>query len=182
MIYLIGVDHRIQHDGHGSANNDQRLLFSSYLEQEIARLNIQVLAEEFSDYAVRYSVASNSIVRELSYRLGLQHIFCDPDLKERDALDIPREKEMLQTLGINSLRRTDEDDLKLKKEKEKYFSIREEFWFERITEVVGKNVLMIIGAEHINTFPLVLEKYGCEYQILNRNWCFDNRSNLASKK
>lgn len=179
MIYLIGVDHRIQHDGHGSANDDQRSLFSAYIEEEVLRLKIKVLAEEFSDYAVRSSVASNSTVREISYRLGLQHIFCDPDLKERDALAIPREKEMLEVLGINSLKRTKDDDLKLKKEKEKYFPAREEFWFERISEVIDQNILIIIGAEHVNTFPWVLEKYGCEYEILNNNWCFENRSKLA---
>lgn len=178
MIYIIGVDHKIQSDGIGQANEQQCSLFSLYLEEIIKIFNIDIIVEESNEDALNMSMAKNCVARNIADKLKLKHIFCEPTMRERRELGIPKESEICDMLDLNSIFLSREDIKKLDEKKKDYFPVRENFWFEQIVDFRDKDMLMIIGAEHTNSFPKVLEKYNCDYKILNNNWCLENEERL----
>lgn len=182
MIYIIGVDHKIQNDGPYQANEAQLLLFSTYLEKMIKKFNIEVIVEESNEDVLSISMAKNCIARNIANKLKLKHVFCEPTMRERRELGVPKEPEICDMLGLNSIALNKEDIKKLNEKKKDYFPIRENFWFEQIVDFRDKKMLMIIGAEHTNSFPKILEKYNCDYKILNKNWCFENEDILNNLK
>lgn len=174
MICIIGVNHKIQHDGFGSANKSQRLLFSSYLEKIINTLNIEIVVEEFNKDSINKSGAKNCVVRNVAYKFKLKHIFCEPSIQERCKLGILSSREMCDELGIKSVGLNQGDVARLDEKMKEYFFIREKYWFEKIVDFKDQKILMVIGATHITSFIQLLETNHCDYKILNKNWCFEN--------
>lgn len=181
MIYIIGVDHKIQNDGLGQANEVQLSLFSAYLEETIKNLNIEIVVEESNEDALSRSMDKNCVARNVAHKFKLNHIFCEPTMRERRKLNIPKDREICDMLGLG-IALSKEDVKKLDEKKKDYFPARENFWFEQIVDFRDKEMLMIIGAEHTNSFPKILEKHNCNYKIINKNWCFENETILNSLK
>lgn len=178
MIYIIGVDHKIQHGGYGQANEAQRLLFYKYLEETVKKLDIRIIAEESNEEVLSMAMVKNCVARDISNKFKIQHIFCEPTKCERRELGIPNENKICELLGIDILRLSREDKGKIKEKYEEYFPIREKFWFEQISNYRRQKILMIIGSGHTSSFPEILRKNDCDYKIVNVNWCYEMRSVL----
>ncbi len=85
MIFLIGVDHQIQHnvwDGNKAGRED----LINYLINQSKLLKITLIAEEFSEQAL--GSGTQITAQEAAKILGIEHRLCDPDLKERITLNI----------------------------------------------------------------------------------------------
>ena len=136
-IFLVGVDHIIQHEGfmfaqkRGAIDN-----FTAYLAQQIQERGITFVGEEFSEFLLHGNNVSISTVQAVAQDLHVEHRFCDPSPEER------------QTLGI-------EDD-----------DQREEYWLQRINDRLDRNMLFVCGDSHVGTFQSRLEAIGAQVEIL----------------
>jgi len=141
MIYLVGVDHVIQHGGFlWPAKVAAIKEFSQYLETMVAEKRISVIAEEFSHDALSMSCATISTAQTLADRVGAAHLFCDPGKSEREEHKI-----------------TTKDQ-------------REEFWLQRLTGLLNENILFLCGECHLETFQEKLHGHGVPAEILSRGW------------
>lgn len=141
MIYLIGVDHVIQHDGClWPAKVAAIKEFSQYLETMIAEKKISIIAEEFSHDALSMSCATISTAHAVANLVGAVHKFCDPDKREREDHNI-----------------TTKDQ-------------REEFWLQGLVGLFNKNILFLCGDCHLETFQEKLHGHGVPAEILSRGW------------
>ncbi len=140
MVYLLGVDHQVQHNGppmtpdRDHATHD----FCMFLKSQAKDLNISMLAEEFSEDALRISKAHVAIVKDVAHSLGLKHLFCDPTRRER------------VELGINN-------DL----------DRREQFWLSRLEHHCNsETILLVCGAGHLESFREKLQDKGVKAKVL----------------
>jgi len=156
-IRLIGLNHGYQLRGYDGADwsaFEQYLL--SYSESE----GIDLIAEELSNEAVRKWMAADSVARHVARRLGVRHLFCDPESGQRRALGIRSLDEIAAELGPLDLEA---------KEKEAWL-IRERFWLERLREVPFNACVFILGSQHVESFELLLRSEGWEATVVEKNW------------
>lgn len=191
MIYLIGVNHIVQHNGNGS-NPDVNAEFSEFLKDNIIQLGITFCAEEFNEEALEMSNASESTLLRIARELQIEHRYCDPDSTERRKLGIPIrsdvEKDIKKRLnlppdcclGVEKLRESAHrqqvrDELQnyevyCEDNKDYLFGLREEFWFNKIQDKIKENILFVCGYEHIYRFKNLLQRNGCNSEIIINNW------------
>ena len=83
MIYLIGVDHIVQHINKEASAEKARLVaeFTHHLKEAAKSLRVVLLAEEFSTEALAKNSATSSTAQKVSRELKIQHRFCDPIYK-----------------------------------------------------------------------------------------------------
>ncbi len=155
MIYLIGVNHGVQYQTEKNDPAQAKIIlkFKNYLDQKIQELKICVLAEEMSQYALEKNHATKHIVKEISHKNQIEHLMCDPSPSERKKLGI--------TSALVSV---------LDKEAKKYFPQREQFWLDKISNKLLKNVIFICGNQHISTFSILLKHNGVNIKVLSENW------------
>lgn len=79
MIYLLGVDHQVQHARHAQIT----MIFSFYLSKKIKELNVALIAEEWSVDSSRISNVKTTVPEDLAVKHNLAHLYCDPTDKER---------------------------------------------------------------------------------------------------
>lgn len=141
-VFLIGVDHRIQWlpKQFGSEWHNELKLFADYLHRECLQKKAGLIAEEFSDEALSRSNAENSIARIVSDRLGVQHMFCDPDSLQCASHRISTHSE------------------------------REEYWLTRLLSAKQQVVLFICGDTHTKPFLDLLKSRGHDASILSSGW------------
>ena len=64
------------------------LEFYSYLKQIIKKRDINCIAEELNEDAIKLWKAKDSAARIIANQLGIAHKFCDPDTNTRNKLGI----------------------------------------------------------------------------------------------
>lgn len=176
MTYLIGLNHNIQHNGNGCADLSVRNKFSIFLKERIKEYAISLVAEEFNEDCLKNSKGTVStahkVVEELkSEGLIIEHEFCDPNEKEREAIGIPRREEIKSMLNIHGLViENSAEDNRIKEEQRKYHHVREKSWFNITEKHLNKNLIFICGADHIKSFEALLTTKGHETVVLVENW------------
>jgi hypothetical protein len=123
--------------------------FEQYLCDAAVSLHATVIAEELSRQAVEKRKGGMSVAKKVADRLGLRHLFCDPNCDER------------QELGITT---SDE---------------REMIWLKRLQGLRPNetSIIFVCGADHSTTFHSKLERKGicarihCGDWTLNRDGC-----------
>jgi hypothetical protein len=141
MICLIGVDHVIQHGGYLDTCKEVALReFQFYLGQVVQEKGIDIIAEEFSEVALKRSNTDFSTCKELARALKIEHLFCDPTPEEREALKIETAEQ------------------------------REHEWLKRIRGYFHMNILFICGSEHLQSFKRLLAANGFKVAILSDGW------------
>ena len=153
MIYIIGVNHALQHDGNtphvGPSFEVLQILrqeFGSYLKEQALSVKAVCIAEEFNEDAIRNSGASSSIAQKITSELGIRHIFCEPSIKKR------------RSLGITKVSKK-EDFLK-----------REKCWLTKLIHNKQIDTIFICGPDHIVSFPSLLHDAEFDFVIVDENY------------
>jgi hypothetical protein len=83
-----------------------------------------------------------SVAKQVADRLGLRHLFCDPDRNEREALAIStsRDREDLWASGLESLSPNE------------------------------TSIIFLCGAKHSDTFKMTLEHWGLHARVHCDDW------------
>ena len=143
MIYLIGINHKLQHEKIGLAEKQNVIReFLQYVESTAEQFQVTTIAEEWSEEASEINEVEFSTVQTLARKLGLKHILCDPTTEER----------MQNNIG------------------KKDFDRREEFWFKRLHRVLHENILFICGDQHLESFTRKLESKSISAEIVSSGW------------
>ena len=188
LIYLIGVNHAVQFkpvesqmfpDWESESVQRKRETFKAHVAEMIDKLDIEILAEEFSkrqpeeqEEANRARVAAElgetappplnyeTVLEQFSKAKGIEHRFCDPDTKQREALGF---------------------EVDPKKETKSDWEKREHVWLSRIADCKHSRVLFVCGDNHYESFAQLLEnnrfnvRRGPHYDIRNEEF-YDFRS------
>lgn len=167
MLYIIGVDHKIQYKFW--LQKCQYSQFEAYLGKQVAKYGVALIAEELSEEAMQPCGVKESLGQMVAQELGVEHRFCDPTSEERESLGIPSEAELKQHLGLGKFLK-DTEPQRLEEEEQKYWPIRERFWLDRICDATVQPVLFLCGDTHVDSFLRLLESEGHDAKVLSRHW------------
>lgn len=144
MIYLIGVDHIVQHINKEASAEKARLVdeFTHHLKESAKSLRVVLLAEEFSTEALAKSSATSSTAQKVSRELKIQHRFCDPNLQERHRLCIGKDN----------------------------FHQRELYWLDCIRDKRNEDIIFICGNDHLESFTSILRQEGFQSKVHSKEW------------
>lgn len=172
MIYLIGVNHNIQHDGNNCADLSLRNKFSAFLKNKIKEYGIVLLAEEFNEDCLKNSKGNIATVKSVAEESKIEHRFCEPRENERKSRNILSPNEIYsKKLDIHSYHGSspnlNEDQQKIfDREMEKAVLARETEWFQKISDCLDRNILFVCGQDHIESFLLLLNSRQYKVKIL----------------
>jgi len=180
MIYIIGVDHLVQYKN-TIVTVEVLNRFRDFLGETVKKYGIRMLAEEFHrEYLRDVYYSSEAIAESVAVSLGVEHRFCDPGSAERERLGIPYYSEIRdRVLESRGLQRTDlvhdpsvgrrvEDECRAIDRS--YWKRREEFWLEKLSDVIGSPILFVCGHEHVKGFEKILEKRGIRSLVVDPFW------------
>ena len=143
-VYIVGVNHRIQWWPPSPGTEWTRTLreFEEYLDEACSCLQIDLLAEEFSEGALRSSNSTRSTGRNVANGRGISHRFCDPSKEERESG------------GVAS---HDHEQ-------------RMRIWLQRILTAHSERVLFLCGDDHVEDFARLLTDTGHQVETLSQGW------------
>ncbi|MDV2503800.1 MAG: hypothetical protein RX318_07580 [bacterium] len=149
LVCIVGANHRIQWvpQSIGPEWREKLEEFIAYIQCQCEENCLELVAEEFSEYALRENQADNSTAQLAANRMNLQHLFCDPDHNERRILGIQNEEDQ-----------------------EKENEGREKEWLRRLLCSGKQRILFICGDSHVDSFEARLVKLGHQAKILRGNW------------
>jgi len=143
MVFLIGVNHIIQHRGYSFPQKEAAIhKFSEHVEMKALELKVKTIAEEWSHEANQRNKVQFSTVQTVATNLDLKHIFCDPTIEER------------KKHGINESNK----------------DRREEFWIERLKDLLHEKILFVCGEDHLESFKSKLDSRGILVEIVSQGW------------
>lgn len=190
MIYLIGVEHKVQWIiGGASVPNSRHEDWCSYIsaiDQAVTGRRIDVVAEELNQEILNENNCAKSILIEtkmlLEKRLKrkIEHLFVEPSKAEKNYYGYKEDNEVKRILKGSA---TEEPSRELvwAHMVAHQFPIRERFWFDKINEHLDRDILLICGDAHIDTFPSVLNEKGVGYAVIKRGIGMPNADFIESK-
>jgi hypothetical protein len=163
LLYLIGGRHAVQFKsamGESEGVQKKREAFTAHVAEMIDKLDIEILAEEFNEEAKKESdvremaavlgktaldealegFSWDTVLEQFSKAKGIEHRFCDPNTKEREALGV------------------EDPDSKHGRAQ------REQEWLSRIADCKCKRVLFVCGDKHYDDFAQLLAANGFNVQ------------------
>ena len=146
MVYLFGLDHRIQF----LSTNLPESEFYKFKEVVIGNLNIldiDIIAEEFNEDCLSKHRISKTVLQEISINKNIEHIFIEPSIKIQNEL------------GIDTL-------MKMNK-KRAAFAMREKHWYSVLMNKFDSNILCFVGSSHIISFSKLLRENNQCFEIIN---------------
>jgi hypothetical protein len=147
--------------GESECVREKREAFKAHVAEMIDKLDIEILAEEWSEEsrhkpqeketalddqseqamweAALAPCNYETVLEQFSKAEGIDHRFCDPDATEKQALGIE----------VDPRKETDSDRDK-----------REQFWLSKIADCKSKRVLFVCGDDHYGAFAELLKNNG----------------------
>jgi len=164
LIYIFGTDHKYQRED-PSLSQYQIDKFKTDIEKLCVELNIRLLAEENNLEAQEEHALNHSLLHQSSNKLNIEHIYCDPNRRERNEHGIQQENDIRASFMFKTV---DEQDI-LKKVYESHKK-RESLWLNRIEKVNTWPVLVLCGSNHVNSFSNLVKEQGYKLEILFEDW------------
>jgi hypothetical protein len=159
-VVLIGTSHTYQRSGHAREGE-----FRTLINEVSAAFKVRAIAEEMSREALEQKETSRSLCEEIANAAGLSHRYCDPNNEQRKALNL-RGKQDIEWDGFCF----DWSPERIEQEVAASHSIRERYWLTQLLQLARWPVLFICGADHIDSFYLVLKSKGLHVDIVVRDW------------
>ena len=143
-FHLIGLNHGYQLRGYSQMD---WAAFDVYLCGFCQVEKTDLVAEEMCEEWLRLyreEGVTGSVVKDVAMRLGVRHLFCDPDSGERIRLGIPSGKEG--------------------------WPERERCWWAKLQEIDFTRCTFVLGTQHVASFATLLASEGVDVRIGSRNW------------
>jgi hypothetical protein len=177
MFHLIGVAHRVQSKQNNAADSDSHKEFRSCVSRAIEQFKPVLVAEEFSDHALRKlsedtGMQQESVTRAVAESFKVEHRFCDPDRAARAKMGYIEGTELALEIAMNNdegLSNDEVNDRGFAIEVAKYWPLREQFWLGELDDVIDKDVIFICGDVHIESFQELLKRNGIDSGVLVRH-------------
>lgn len=171
MIYLLGISHNYQWD----KNSIEQIVFINYLKTTIQKLNIQIIAEEWSLNTFKekaYKCIHSTSVFDIAKEFKVNHAYIDTDREIDKKLGIKRDDDIKKELGIRRCEKCmkNEDREMLNKLRMPNHRKREQYWLTQINEDLKKEMIFVCGYHHILPFRELLNKQGINSKILPKTF------------
>lgn len=166
QVHFIGVNH--SHQLYSYEKGDEEA-FDGFLFSFCCNTKIDLIAEELSEEAITLWGAKGSVARNVATRLSIMHLFCDPGLDERKKLGILTRKEIAAELGYGRTLTSSQSAI-IDAEERKFWSIREQYWLERLRDLSFSECAFIIGTQHIDSFSALLSAKRFKVHVVIKNW------------
>ena len=170
-LVLIGTRHTYQY-GAGNAWNSEapcspedEQAFRQMLIDVAAKQHVLCIAEEMNEDGLAEANKIESVPQIIAGILGLPHVFCELNRKERVALGIKQENEIRISAFFN-----EKSEGYVEAALKDQFHRRESVWLDRIEAVGTWPVLFICGANHVLSFTALLQEAGVECEVPYPNW------------
>ena len=152
-VYIVATLHRYQ----GCTRPDRLAkkteldLFKDFLKSQIRQVGISLLAEEMSEDALaRFPhpdlPAKQSVPSQVARELNIDHAYCDADAATQ------------KNMGISENNTANDN-----KERESY-------WLKRLEELNKFPCMFVLGEDHVNSFPALLNESGLQTIVVARKW------------
>jgi hypothetical protein len=156
MIYLVGTCHSVQcrWPGAGPTLAPRISRFQSYIAKCVEEQSVVAAAEESNgDVEARNGP---SIVRLFAegLRPPMQYIACEMPVDQRLVRGIPTDAAFVSDVELAN-----------------HFPAREDFWIDCIREKAQASILLVCGANHVETVPARLANNGIARRVLCADWC-----------
>jgi hypothetical protein len=157
MIHIVGTRHSLQYWSDAIRNGedcDADFLtverFEKYLQAVATSVHAAAIAEELSRECVEERQGGASVAKQVADRLGLRHLYCDPESNERSAHGVSNSDE------------------------------REEFWISRIQPLIpnSTSVIFVCRANHSLSFKAKLNNRGLHAAIYCKDWTLSEVSDV----
>lgn len=169
MFYLIGAAHRAHLIEQSGQRTDAHEAFSKCLESAIADHRPVLIAEEANaEKLTEYKQLS--LTKIISDAEGIDHMFCDPGDREREAmeymdrraigLELTREWDVLSSVELDAKAGAIEIA--------RFFPMREQFWLNHLSEFREQDVVFICGDFHVDRFAKFLDQAAIPNEIVQR--------------
>ena len=188
IIYIVGVDHLIQYRNNIVPVNLFNE-FTDYIADIIKMYDVKTVAEEFNrEYLDDVYFSPEATVESAAVKAGVEHFFCDPGNDDRSRLGIPyfadirniiKEKYGIHEKFISDINIRKKIDRETIAESKKYWQIREEYWYNIISDMPRGNILFICGHEHVLRFKDLLRQNGRNAEVLETFWQIEVFSDYA---
>jgi len=166
-LYLLGTNHANQMIGCKYGKAEEFLKYLHHIKSKIK--DIDLVAEELNEEALELWNATDSACRIFANSFNLPHLYCDPNLKERNTLGIKSETEIRDKLGYGKCLNVEQDN-EVQSRIASYFDLREDFWLKRILHSNRNQCLFIFGTSHFDSFSKLLQSKNIESIEITRNW------------
>lgn len=170
-LLLIGTRHTYQY-GAGNAWNSEapctpedEHAFRQMLTDVVAEHNVCCIAEEMNEDGLAEANKIESVPQIIAGILGLPHVFCELNRRERVALGIRQEND-IRIAAFFDEKSEEYVEAALKDQ----FHRRESVWLDRVEAIGTWPVLFICGANHVPSFAALLQEAGVECEVLYLNW------------
>lgn len=146
-IFIVGTAHEAYQIRPQGAPADGVDAFKAELDEIVRQYHPTVIAEEMNLEALN---GRRTVCQEIATAQGLDHIFCDPDRREREMLGIAQNDH-----SVNRQRREAE-------------------WAHRLQKNDARRLLFVCGAIHVESFAKLCRDIGWNPQII----CEDFRADI----
>jgi len=164
-VYIIGTYHDFQKDD-GSLSNHQVEKFKVFLEDVCIRKGIQLIAEEMSLEALGPLSNRGSSCKQVADKLGLSHLYCDPNSAERKRLGINEQDD----IWMDNFYSGNQPQVAVKTRIDEELVKRRKFWLEKLHDVNRCPILFICGARHALPFRGLLIRSDRTCEVITDRW------------
>lgn len=175
MIYLIGVNHEVQHNRHFPRTK----AFTKLLSNLVKDFNIKLLAEEWSEDASKVWSVSYSTVEDVARINNIKYLACDPTTKEREMLGIKTEMDITKEVAeLSKEPYTKKKSLAYQKTLAPNHAKREQFWLKQLQDFLSDDIIFVCATQHISEFTnlrkhgfdTLLRQQGHPYQVMKQRF------------
>ena len=90
---------------------------------------VRAIAEESSHEVLAQNHAVQSVCEQIAHAMGIAHRYCDPDSRQRQALDIRHERDIRLDAFFNGW---ETDERRLEREIRASYAARERYWLNQL--------------------------------------------------
>ena len=167
-VIVLGTSHKYQKPER-QVSSDVLAEFKALVTDICSNNSVKAIAEELHLDTIIQMGLSKSIVECIAEELGICHQYSDPNQKERAVLGIRQENDIRADHIFKGLKGQALED-HVKEKMHEFNSRREEYWWHKLLELDVWPVLFICGANHFDSFCLLLNSNGCTVIEADRDW------------
>jgi len=163
-IFLVGTSHTLQLNDNQNFSED-RLTFHQFLRNLCRDYFIQAIAEEMNTDALLEKGCDESIPKMIADELTLSHCYADPNISVRNRLMILQENDVNAKGWLEAWTKQ-----KIREQIQIEYVKRERYWIEQIIKHNVWPLLFVCGANHIESFSLLVQSAGLDMKIISKDW------------
>ena len=170
MIYILGVEHFTVQLPNKINDATKVEKFIEQVKSICKEKKINLIAEESSKDALSYQNIDSTHIGKIVSELGVEYMLCDPGINERNRIGVKQRDIIASELSIPFPPITQIQEDKINELAKEFDRKREKYWLDQIKlrDIMNnKEILLICGFEHVDSFIELAKKENCVVQKIN---------------